>query len=83
MTSSLDAALASENDAIARKVGAALRAGRPMSPASSKANQTSLATLSDLVTRLETVIEKHPRETVVVAAFLAFGAGTLWRRGFL
>jgi hypothetical protein len=81
MTSSLNAALARENDAIARKVGAALRVGRPMSPASSKAK--GIATLSDLMTRLETVIEKYPRETVVVAAFLAFGAGTLWRRGYL
>jgi hypothetical protein len=83
MTSSLDTALAQENDAIARKVGAALRVDRPMSPASSKANQALPATLSDLVTRLEIVIEKYPRETVVVAAFLAFGAGTLWRRGYL
>ena len=54
-----------------------------MSPASSKAIPELPATLSDLMTRLEAVIEKYPRETVVVAAFLAFGAGTLWRRGYL
>jgi hypothetical protein len=82
MTSSLDAALARENDVIARKVGAELRRGRRMSAASDP-TQTLPATLPELMARVQTVIDKYPRETVVVAAFLAFGAGTLWRRGYL
>jgi hypothetical protein len=40
-------------------------------------------TLPELVALIESTIEKYPRETVVAAAVIAFGVGTLWRRGCL
>jgi hypothetical protein len=32
---------------------------------------------------LKALVDQYPKEAVVVAASVAFGVGTLWRRGYL
>jgi hypothetical protein len=82
MTTSEDRALARENDAIARMVGQKLRGGRDPLDATRPAAGGMPETLPELVALIESTIEKYPRETVVAAAVIAFGVGTLWRRGY-
>lgn len=80
-----DEALARENDAIARKVGHKLRVvpRSAQTRRNNNGNPNIIDSAAKIVNLVETSIHEHPRETFAAVAVVAFGLGTLWRRGYL
>jgi hypothetical protein len=80
-----DEALARENAQVAHNVVYKLRAADAGAKiAAAKPGEAGpMPAITDALTFLETSIDTHPRETLAMAAVIAFALGTLWRRGYL